>query len=132
MKITLHVWRQKNAKDAGKLVTYVRNDVSPDMSFLEVIDVINEDLTAKGEDPIAFEHDCREGICGSCAMMIDGMPHGPQDMTTTCQLHMRTFEDGADIVVEPWRAKAFPVVKGSGCRSLCLRSHHSSWRLRVR
>ncbi|HSI02960.1 MAG: succinate dehydrogenase/fumarate reductase iron-sulfur subunit [Myxococcota bacterium] len=111
MNITLHVWRQKSPKEPGKLVTYKRGDVSPDMSFLEMIDVLNEDLAAKGEEPVAFEHDCREGICGSCAMMIDGMPHGPQDLTTTCQLHMRTFKDGAEITVEPWRAAAFPVVK---------------------
>ncbi len=111
MNITLHVWRQKNPHVPGKLVTYKRTDVSPDMSFLEMIDVLNEELMGKGEEPIAFEHDCREGICGSCSMMIDGMPHGPQDLTTTCQLHMRSFEDGAEITVEPWRAVAFPVVK---------------------
>ncbi|MBC7793223.1 MAG: succinate dehydrogenase/fumarate reductase iron-sulfur subunit [Clostridia bacterium] len=111
MKISLNVWRQKSPKEGGKLVKYELGHVSPDMSFLEMIDVLNEDLVGKGEEPIAFEHDCREGICGSCAMMIDGMPHGPQDLTTSCQLHMRTFKDGSEITVEPWRARAFPVVK---------------------
>jgi succinate dehydrogenase / fumarate reductase iron-sulfur subunit len=110
MKITLKVWRQKNAQDKGKFVTYQLNDISPDMSFLEMFDVLNEELLLKGEDPIAFDHDCREGICGACSMFINGKPHGPLQ-TTTCQLHMRSFKDGDTIVVEPWRAKPFPVLK---------------------
>ncbi|TAH20252.1 MAG: succinate dehydrogenase/fumarate reductase iron-sulfur subunit [Cytophagales bacterium] len=110
MKITLKVWRQKNTQDKGKLVTYDIKDASPDMSFLEMFDVLNEELLIKGEDPIAFDHDCREGICGACSMVINGKPHGPLQ-TTTCQLHMRSFKDGDTIVVEPWRAKPFPVLK---------------------
>lgn len=111
MKLTLKVWRQKNGKDRGGFVTYPMNDVSPDMSFLEMFDVLNEELVAKGEEPIAFDHDCREGICGMCSMYINGRAHGPMDGTTTCQLHMRKFKDGETIVVEPWRSCAFPVLK---------------------
>lgn len=111
MKISLNVWRQTGPNRAGQLVRYELDDVSEHMSFLEMLDVLNERLQAKGEEPIAFEHDCREGICGSCAMMINGTPHGPQKLTTACQLHMRTFRDGDEITVEPWRARAFPVVK---------------------
>ena len=111
MNLTLHVWRQKNGAAAGKFVTYKATDVSPDSSFLEMLDVVNEELIAKGEDPIAFDHDCREGICGACGVVINGSPHGPKQRTTTCQLHMRSFRDGDDVVLEPWRAKAFPVVK---------------------
>lgn len=111
MKITLKVWRQKNSKEAGNFVTYQVNDVSPDMSFLEMFDVLNEQLIQKGEEPIAFDHDCREGICGMCSMYINGRAHGPNRGTTTCQLHMRSFKDGDTIVVEPWRATAFPVIK---------------------
>ncbi|MEL6761182.1 MAG: succinate dehydrogenase/fumarate reductase iron-sulfur subunit [Myxococcota bacterium] len=111
MKITLNVWRQKNREDAGRLVRYDLPDVSEHMSFLEMLDVLNESLQEKGEEPIAFEHDCREGICGSCGLMINGQAHGPQRLTTACQLHMRTFKDGDEITVEPWRAKAFPVLK---------------------
>ncbi len=111
MKITLRVWRQKDANSKGKLVEYVRNDVSEHMSFLEMLDVLNEELLAKGEDPVAFDHDCREGICGSCSMVINGRPHGPRALTTACQLHMRMFNDGAVVTVEPWRAKAFPPIK---------------------
>ncbi len=110
MKITLKVWRQKNAADKGGFQTYQLDNVSPDMSFLEMFDVLNEELLSKGEDPIHFDHDCREGICGMCSMYINGKPHGPKQ-TTTCQLHMRSFHDGQTITVEPWRAKAFPVVK---------------------
>lgn len=110
MKIKLKVWRQKNANDKGGFNTYNLDDVSPDMSFLEMFDVLNEDLLRKGEDPVHFDHDCREGICGMCSMYINGHPHGPKQ-TTTCQLHMRSFNDGDTITVEPWRAKAFPVVK---------------------
>ena len=110
MNITLRVWRQKGADDKGKMVTYGMEDVSQDMSFLEMLDVLNESLTVAGEEPIAFDHDCREGICGACGVVINGIAHGPE-VTTTCQLHMRSFEDGAVIDVEPWRAGAFPVVK---------------------
>lgn len=110
MRITLKVWRQKNANDKGGFNKYSLDDVSPDMSFLEMFDVLNEQLVQKGEDPVHFDHDCREGICGMCSMYINGKPHGPQQ-TTTCQLHMRSFNDGDTITVEPWRAKAFPVVK---------------------
>src|SRR3954453_9556595 len=111
MKLTLNIWRQKNPRDRGRMATYQLGDVSPDMSFLEMLDVLNEQLVLKGEEPVAFEHDCREGICGSCAMMINARPHGPQPGTPACQLHMRKFRDGATIYIEPWRARAFPVVK---------------------
>lgn len=111
MNLTLKVWRQKNAKDAGKFVTYNVTDISTDMSFLEMFDVLNEQLIAKGEEPIAFDHDCREGICGMCSMHINGRAHGPWKGTTTCQLHMRAFSDGETITVEPWRAKGFPVIR---------------------
>lgn len=110
MKLTLKIWRQKNAADKGGFATYVADQVSKDMSFLEMLDVLNDQLTEKGEDPIHFDHDCREGICGMCSLYINGKPHGPQQ-TTTCQLHMRSFSDGETITIEPWRAKAFPVVK---------------------
>lgn len=110
MNITLRVWRQKGRDDEGRMVTYKLTDVSPDMSFLEMLDVLNEKLTLENEDPVAFDHDCREGICGACGVVIDGEAHGPE-RTTTCQLHMRSFKDGDTITVEPWRAKAFPVVK---------------------
>jgi succinate dehydrogenase / fumarate reductase iron-sulfur subunit len=111
MKLTLHVWRQPNAQSEGKFATYAVPNASPDMSFLEMLDVVNEDLTGRGEPPIAFDHDCREGICGSCGLMINGVAHGPSKATATCQLHMRSFKDGDDIWIEPWRAKAFPVIK---------------------
>src|SRR5579863_9649591 len=111
MNLTLKVWRQQNAKDKGGFVTYNVTGISSDMSFLEMFDVLNEELISKGEEPIAFDHDCREGICGMCSMYINGRPHGPLKGTTTCQLHMRYFKDGDTIVVEPWRAKAFPVIK---------------------
>lgn len=111
MNLTLKVWRQKNKKEAGNLMSYKVQDISEDMSFLEMFDVLNEQLIQKGDDPIAFDHDCREGICGACSMFINGRPHGPQQGVTTCQLHMRSFKDGDTIVVEPWRAHAFPVVK---------------------
>jgi succinate dehydrogenase / fumarate reductase iron-sulfur subunit len=111
--ITLHlkIWRQPDAAATGKLVDYTLRDVSPDMSFLEMLDVLNEELIRRNEDPIAFDYDCREGICGSCGVVINGVPHGPMPATTTCQLFMRHFKDGDTIVVEPWRARAFPVVK---------------------
>jgi succinate dehydrogenase / fumarate reductase iron-sulfur subunit len=111
MNVTLRVWRQAGPKAPGKMVEYKAADISPEASFLEMMDVVNEQLTLRGEEPIAFDHDCREGICGSCCMMIDGMAHGPNEGTATCQLHMRSFEDGATIFVEPWRVRAFPVVK---------------------
>ena len=111
MNLTLHVWRQNGPNDKGRLERYEASDVSEHMSFLEMLDVINERLTEDGEEPIAFEHDCREGICGSCGMMINGVPHGPKTMTTACQLHMRSFKDGDEIWIEPWRATAFPVIK---------------------
>ena len=111
MNVTLHVWRQRGPGEPGRLVDYEAADVSPDMSFVEMLDVVNERLIGKGEDPIAFDHDCREGICGSCGMMINGAAHGPMKLTTACQLHMRTFSDGDEIWIEPWRAKAFPVIK---------------------
>lgn len=110
MKITLKVWRQESREKKGGFKTYQLGHVSPDMSFLEMFDVLNTDLIKKGEEPIAFDHDCREGICGMCSMYINGHPHGPLQ-TTTCQLHMRSFNDGDTITVEPWRAKAFPVIK---------------------
>ena len=110
MKLTLKVWRQPSPKAEGKLKTYEVSDISEDMSFLEMIDVLNGTLIEKGDDPVAFDHDCREGICGACSMYINGKPHGPLQ-TTTCQLHMRSFSDGETITIEPWRAKAFPVVK---------------------
>lgn len=110
MRITLKVWRQKNADTPGRMVEYPLDGISEDMSFLEMLDVLNEQLIEQGEEPVAFDHDCREGICGMCGVMIDGVAHGPE-VTTTCQLHMRSFKDGDTITVEPWRAKAFPVVK---------------------
>lgn len=111
MNLTLKVWRQKNANTPGKIETYKVSDISEDMSFLEMFDVLNEQLIQKGEEPVAFDHDCREGICGMCSMFINGRAHGPKTGITTCQLHMRSFKDGDTIVVEPWRSSAFPVVK---------------------
>lgn len=111
MNLTLKVWRQKNASEKGEMVTYDIKDVSPDQSFLEMLDVLNEQLIEKGGDPVAFDHDCREGICGACSLYINGRPHGPGREITTCQLHMRSFKDGETIFIEPWRAKAFPVMK---------------------
>ena len=111
MNLTLHVWRQRDQKSPGKLVTYKVKDVSPHASFLEMLDVLNEQLGTRGEEPVAFDHDCREGICGTCSLMINGRPHGGRDATTTCQLHRRFFSDGDEIWIEPWRAAAFPVIK---------------------
>ncbi|GGK68377.1 succinate dehydrogenase [Sphaerisporangium melleum] len=111
MNLTLKVWRQNGPADSGRMVTYQVTDVSPDMSFLEMLDVLNERLILEGDDPVAFDHDCREGICGMCGMVINGVAHGEQKATTTCQLHMRHFEDGATVTIEPWRAAPFPVVK---------------------
>src|ERR1700675_1972966 len=112
MKLNLKIWRQAGPTTAGRLVDYSAPDVSPDMSFLEMLDVVNEGLVKKGEDAIAFDSDCREGICGMCSLVVNGIPHGPDRGTTVCQLHMRRFKDGDTITIEPWRAKAFPVVKG--------------------
>ncbi|MFM7079343.1 MAG: succinate dehydrogenase/fumarate reductase iron-sulfur subunit [Bacteroidota bacterium] len=111
MNLTLKVWRQKNTSTPGAFETYQASGISPDMSFLEMMDVVNEDLIKQGKDPVAFDHDCREGICGMCSMYINGRAHGPLKGVTTCQLHMRTFKDGDTIVIEPWRSKAFPVLK---------------------
>ena len=115
MNLTLHIWRQKSRTDAGKLVSYPLDGVSPDMSFLEMLDTLNEKLIREGQESVAFDHDCREGICGSCSMVINGLAHGPERGTTTCQLHMRSFRDGDHIYIEPWRAAAFPVVKDLVC-----------------
>lgn len=111
MKINLHVWRQKNSGDKGKMESYKLDDVSPEASFLEMMDLLNEQLISAGDEPVAFDHDCREGVCGSCSMVVNGEAHGPKSATTTCQLYMRSFEDNADIFIEPWRARAFPVLK---------------------
>jgi succinate dehydrogenase / fumarate reductase, iron-sulfur subunit len=115
LSLTLHVWRQPNGKADGKMVTYKLAGVSPHASFLEMLDILNEQLITKGEEPVAFDHDCREGICGMCSLMINGRPHGGNKATTVCQLHMRYFADGAEIYIEPWRAAAFPVI-----RDLCV------------
>ena len=111
MRLTLHVWRQKNQESIGAFESHQLDEVSSSMSFLEMLDVLNEKIIAEGGNPVSFEHDCREGICGSCSLVIDGVPHGPEGGTTTCQLHMRSFKDGDHIYIEPWRAKAFPVIK---------------------
>ena len=111
MNLTLRIWRQRNAQERGSLVSYEAKDISPDMSFLEMLDIVNERLIAKGEEPIAFDHDCREGICGMCSLVINGLAHGGHRATTTCQLHMRHFKDGDTVTIEPWRSRAFPVVK---------------------
>ncbi|MDA9656962.1 succinate dehydrogenase/fumarate reductase iron-sulfur subunit [Flavobacteriaceae bacterium] len=111
MKLILKIWRQKNSSEKGKIVSYDIENISPDMSFLEMMDVLNEQLTEKGIDPVAFDHDCREGICGSCSMFINGEAHGPDRLVTTCQLHMRKFKDGDTIHIEPFRANSFPVIK---------------------
>lgn len=111
MNLTLHIWRQKDANSPGRMQTYPVTDVSPDMSFLEMLDVLNEQLVHQGQEPIAFDSDCREGICGTCSLMVNGVPHGPDRGATVCQLHMRRFHDGQDIYIEPWRAAAFPVVR---------------------
>ena len=111
MNLTLKIWRQKNASDKGKIVDYPISYVSTDMSFLEMLDVLNQDLIDKNEEPVAFDHDCREGICGMCSMFVNGRAHGPDSMITVCQLHMRSFNDGDTIFIEPWRATAFPVIK---------------------
>jgi succinate dehydrogenase / fumarate reductase, iron-sulfur subunit len=111
MNLKLKVWRQKNAQDKGRIVDYDAKDISPDMSFLEMLDIVNEELILKNQEPIVFDHDCREGICGMCSQTINGTPHGPERGTTVCQLHMRHFKDGDTVFIEPWRARAFPVMK---------------------
>lgn len=111
MDLTLKIWRQENARAKGRFVTYQISNISPDSSFLEMLDVLNEQLINKGEEPVSFDHDCREGICGACGLYINGRAHGPDNDITTCQLHMRKFKDGDTIVIEPWRAKAFPIIK---------------------
>lgn len=111
MKINLKIWRQVNSQTKGAFQDYVLDEVSPDMSFLEMLDVLNEQLESSGAEPVAFEHDCREGICGCCCLFINGRPHGPDEGTTTCQLHMRSFKDGDQITIEPWRSSVFPVIK---------------------
>ena len=111
MRLTLKIWRQEGPDEPGRFVTYQHDKVSPHMSFLEMLDVLNEDLIVRGEEPVAFDHDCREGICGSCGLMINGIAHGPERATATCQLHMRHFKDGETVTIEPWRARAFPVVR---------------------
>ncbi len=111
MNLTLKIWRQSGPEDDGKFVNYPVSNISPDSSFLEMLDILNEQLVEKGEDPVAFDHDCREGICGMCSLYINGRPHGPDTAITTCQLHMRKFKDGDTVTIEPWRAKPFPVVK---------------------
>ncbi|MEI7499234.1 MAG: succinate dehydrogenase/fumarate reductase iron-sulfur subunit [Bacteroidota bacterium] len=111
MKLTLKIWRQKDAKSTGKFVTYSLDNISPNCSFLEMLDILNEELIGKNTEPVVFDHDCREGICGMCSLYINGRPHGPDDAVTVCQLHMRKFKDGDTIIIEPWRAKPFPVIK---------------------
>ncbi|MBI2104484.1 MAG: succinate dehydrogenase/fumarate reductase iron-sulfur subunit [Candidatus Omnitrophica bacterium] len=111
MRLTLRVWRQKSAKEPGRFETYEAKDISPDLSFLELLDVVNDGLQQRGLDPIAFDHDCREGICGSCAMMINGEAHGPQPAVAACQLYLRHFKDGETLTIEPWRARAFPIIR---------------------
>ena len=111
LNLTLKIWRQKNNKTKGQFETYKISDVSPDSSFLEMLDMLNENLVNEGKEPVAFDHDCREGICGMCGLFINGRPHGPDEGITTCQLHMRKFKDGDTIVIEPWRSKAFPIIK---------------------
>jgi succinate dehydrogenase / fumarate reductase, iron-sulfur subunit len=111
MNLTLHVWRQAAPEDKGGFETYPAHDIGPDMSFLDMLDLVNEKITRDGGEPIAFDHDCREGICGSCGMMINGVPHGPKTFTSACQLHMRSFSDGDEIWIEPWRATSFPVMR---------------------
>ena len=110
INLKLKVWKQKNSQTAGRFETYEAKNISTEMSFLEMFDVLNEELISEGKEPITFDHDCREGICGTCSMYINGRPHGPWHATTTCQLHMRAFNDGETVVVEPWRANAFPVI----------------------
>ena len=131
MNLTLKIWRQAGPKARGEMVTYPVTDISADMSFLEMLDVLNEQLIARGEEPIAFDSDCREGICGMCGLMISGKAHGPE-VTTTCQLHMRCFSDGDEITIEPWRADAFPVIKDLVVDRDSLRPHHPGGRLHQR
>lgn len=120
MKFTLHIWRQRGPEESGQMKTYTVDGISADMSFLEMLDILNEDLIKAGEEPVAFDHDCREGICGSCDMMINGLAHGPERGATTCQLHMRSFHDGDELFIEPWRAGAMPIVKDLICNRSAL------------
>ncbi len=129
MNLKLKVWRQKNAQDKGKIVDYDAKNISPDMSFLEMLDIVNEELILKGQEPIVFDHDCREGICGMCSQTINGIPHGPERGTTVCQLHMRHFKDGDTIFIEPWRARAFPVMKDLIVDRSALDKNHSGGRI---
>ena len=130
MKVTLNIWRQADASAKGKMHTYELDSVSEDMSFLEMLDVLNEQLNDAGEEPIAFDSDCREGICGMCGLVINGEPHGPE-VTTTCQLHMRSFKDGDKITIEPWRSTAFPVLKDLCVDRSCIRPDHPAGRLHL-
>ena len=132
MNLTLKIWRQKDANAPGKFVTYEAKGVTTDMSFLEMLDILNEELIGRGEDPVAFDHDCREGICGSCGFLINGAAHGPRRGTTVCQLHMRFFKDGDSLTLEPWRAKAFPIVKDLVVDRSCVRPDHPGRRLHLR
>ena len=111
MNLTLKIWRQRDARSKGNFVTYPLSGISPNCSFLEMLDILNEELIGRNDDPVVFDHDCREGICGMCSLYINGRPHGPDDAVTACQLHMRKFKDGDTIVIEPWRARPFPVIK---------------------
>ncbi len=129
MRVTLRIWRQQARSASGKFVKYPVDNVNPDMSMLECLDVLNEQLIERGEEPVAFEHDCREGICGSCGFMINGIAHGPLPATTVCQLTMRHFKDGEELVLEPWRARAFPLIKDLGRRQALIRPHHLGRRL---
>ncbi len=129
MNVTLRVWRQKDAHSAGRFVEYEAKDINPNMSFLEMLDVVNEELTRRGEEPIAFDHDCREGICGMCSCVINGEPHGPEYKVATCQTYLRSFRDGETITVEPFRARGIPAHQGPDCRPDRVRSRHSSRRL---
>ena len=132
MNLTLKVWRQKDANDPGGFETCPATDVSPDMSFLEMLDVVNEGLILQGREPIAVDSDCREGICGTCSLVINGKPHGGQHGTTVCQLHMRRFKNGDSITIEPWRARAFPILRDLVCDRTAFERHHPGWRLHLR
>ena len=129
MKLTLKIWRQENAKAKGKLVDYTIDGIEGDMSFLEMLDIFNNGLIEKGEEPVAFDHDCREGICGSCNLFINGEAHGPDRLVTTCQLHMRMFNDGDTIYIEPFRATAFPVIKDLVVDRTSFDQNTASWRI---
>ena len=131
MNLKLKIWRQKNAHSQGKFVDYTVENISPDTSFLEMLDILNNDLIHKGEEPVVFDHDCREGICGMCSLHINGHAHGPDEDITTCQLHMRKFHDGETITIEPWRSRAFPVNQGPGRRPQRVRQDSAGRRFRL-